>query len=95
MSIRIVAIHYLELTLSMKGLTVQDCLSLEDRVEKRLVGISLLLSEGGKLQMVNSVLSSLTTFYLCSIKVPITIIKQIDKYKRYYLWRGEDINAKK
>jgi hypothetical protein len=95
MSIRIVAIHYLELTLSMKELTVQDCLSLEDRVEKRLVGISLLLSEGGKLQMVNSVLSSLTTFYLCSIKVPITIIKQIDKYKRYYLWRGEDINAKK
>jgi hypothetical protein len=95
MSIRIVAIHYLELTLSMKELTVQDCLSLEDRVEKRLVGISLLLSEGGKLQMVNSVLSSPTTFYLCSIKVPITIIKQIDKYKRYYLWRGEDINAKK
>jgi hypothetical protein len=95
MSIRIVAIHYLELTLSMKELTVQDCLSLEDRVEKRLVGISLLLSEGGKLQMVNSVLSSPTTFYLCSIKVLITIIKQIDKYKRYYLWRGEDINAKK
>jgi hypothetical protein len=45
--------------------------------------------------MVNSVLSSLTTFYLCSIKVPITILNQIDKYRRYYLWRGGDINVRK
>jgi hypothetical protein len=45
--------------------------------------------------MVNSVLSSLPTFYMCSIKVPQEIWKQIDKYKRHCLWRGGDINAKK
>jgi hypothetical protein len=39
--------------------------------------------------MVNSVLSSLVTFYMCSIKVPITILDQIDKYMRHCLWRGE------
>jgi hypothetical protein len=45
--------------------------------------------------MVNSVLSSLPTFYMCSIKVPQEIWKQIDKYKRHCLWRGGDIKAKK
>jgi hypothetical protein len=84
---------YLGLPLSMNKPTVQDCLPLVDRVERRLAKISLWLTEGGKLQMVNTVLSSLTTFYLCSIKVPITILQQIHKYRRHCLWRGGDINA--
>jgi hypothetical protein len=32
---------------------------------------------------------------MCTIKLPISIIKQIDKYKRHCLWRGGDLNAKK
>jgi hypothetical protein len=32
---------------------------------------------------------------MCSIKIPVTIIKQIDKYRRHCLWRGGDINSKK
>jgi hypothetical protein len=74
---------------------VQDCLPLVGRVERRLVSTSMLLSQGAKLQLVNFVFSSLVTFYLCSIKVPITIIKQVDKYRRHCLWRGSDMNAKK
>jgi hypothetical protein len=85
---------YLGLPLSLNKPTVQDCLPLVDRVERRLVNTSI-LSQGGKLQMVNSVLSSLTTFYMCSIKVPRDIWRQIDKYRRHCLWRGEDLNAKK
>jgi hypothetical protein len=46
--------------------------------------------------MVNSVLSSLATFYMSSIKVPVTILNQLDKYKRHSLWRGGGgLNAKK
>jgi hypothetical protein len=66
-----------------------------NRVERGLVSTSLLLCQGAKLQMVNLVLPSLTTFYLCSIKVPAAIIKQIDKYMRHCLWRGGDLNNKK
>jgi hypothetical protein len=29
------------------------------------------------------------------MKIPITVIKQIDKYRKYCLWRGSDINSKK
>jgi hypothetical protein len=86
---------YLGLLLSINKPTMHDCLPLVDRVERRLVRTSLWLTQGGKLQMVNLVLSSLTTFYLCSIKVPIIILNQIDKYMRHCLWRGGDVNARK
>jgi hypothetical protein len=55
----------------------------------------MFLTQGGKLIMVNSVLSSLPTFYMSAIKVPIDILNQIDRYRRHYLWRGSDVNAKK
>jgi hypothetical protein len=45
--------------------------------------------------MVNTVISSLPTFYMSSIKLPPTIIKQIDKYRKHTLWKGFDLNAKK
>jgi hypothetical protein len=55
----------------------------------------MFLTQGGKLLMVNSVLSSLPTFFMSTLKVPIAIINQIDHYMRYCLWRGGDLNAKK
>jgi hypothetical protein len=45
--------------------------------------------------MANSVLSSLPTFYMCAIKVPIEILNQVDKYRKHCLWKGGDINNKK
>jgi hypothetical protein len=66
-----------------------------DKVQKRLSGITKLLSIGGKLQMVNSVLSSLPTYYMCSIKLPIGVIKQIDEFQRICLWRGYNLNDNK
>jgi hypothetical protein len=86
---------YLGLPLSTSNPTIHDCLPMALRIEKRLISTSLWLTQGGKLQLVNSVMSSLPTFYMCTIKLPISIIKQIDKYRRHCLWRGGDLNAKK
>jgi hypothetical protein len=86
---------YLGLPLSNTKPTVQDCLPLVHIVERRLVSTSIFLNQGGKLRLVNSVLSSLPTFYMCSIKAPIDILNQVDKYRRHYLWTGGDIHAKK
>jgi hypothetical protein len=47
------------------------------------------------MQMVDSVMSSLATYYICSNKVPIGILQQVDKYRRHCLWRGGDINGRK
>jgi hypothetical protein len=86
---------YMGLPLSLNKPIVQDYMPLVHRVERRLISTSNFLTQGGKLQMVNSVLSSLATFYMYSIKVPISILNQIDKYRRHCLWRGGDINGKK
>jgi hypothetical protein len=43
--------------------------------------------------MVNAVFTSFPTFYLCKLKIPSSVVKQIDKYRRHCLWRGADINA--
>jgi hypothetical protein len=86
---------YLRLSLSMNKSMVQECLPLIHRIERRLISTSKNLTQGGKLQTVNSVMLSLATYYMFSIKVPITILKQIDKYRRHCLWRGGDINERK
>jgi hypothetical protein len=32
---------------------------------------------------------------MCTIKIPVEFLNQIDKYRRHCLWREGDINAKK
>jgi hypothetical protein len=70
-------------------------LSLIQKIERRLSSTSHFLSKVGGLQMVNTVFSSLPTYYMCTLKLPQPVIRQIDKYKRHCLWRGFDINAKR
>jgi hypothetical protein len=79
---------YLGLPLGISQPRLQDCLPLISRVQKRLSSITRLLSLRGKLQMVSFVLSSLPRYYMCFIRIPIGVIKQIDKSRKNYLWRG-------
>lgn len=44
--------------------------------------------------MVNSVFSSLPTFYMCTLRLPSSVIKHIDKYMKHCMWRGAGTNAK-
>jgi hypothetical protein len=73
---------------------IEDFLPLIQKIERRLVCTSAFLSPGGKLEMVNSVLSSTAIFQCCSIKLPKGVIKQFDKYRKHCLWRGSDLTAK-
>jgi hypothetical protein len=86
---------YLGLPLSSSKPTIQDCLPLVHQVERRLISTYMFLIQGGKLLMVNSILSSLPTFYMCLVKVLVDILNQIDKYRRHCQWRGGDVNDKK
>lgn len=47
-----------------------------------------------RLILVNSVYSAVPTFYMCSLKVPIEILDQIDKYRKHVLWHGGDVTKK-
>jgi hypothetical protein len=72
---------YLGLPLSDSKPTIQEYLPLVHQVERRLISTTMFLTQGGKLLMVNSVLSSLPTFYMSAVKVPIDIRNQIDRYR--------------
>jgi hypothetical protein len=79
------------------GLTkppVKDYAPLICRIERKMAAASLHLSYAGRLQLVNSVLSSLPTYYMCTLKLPITVIDIIDKHRKNCLWRGREFTRK-
>jgi hypothetical protein len=86
---------YLGLPLGTTKPTVQEFLPLVKKCERKILVTSNLLSQAGKLILVNSVKLSFPTFMMCSMKIPIIVIEQINKYRRHCLWRGSDINSKK
>jgi len=65
-----------------------------NKVERRLTATSNFLSHAGRLELVNSVLSSLPTYAMCTLQLPISVIEYIDRARRHCLWRGSDSNAK-
>lgn len=73
----------------------QHFLPLIQRIEKRLSCSSIFLSQAGRLVLVNSVFSVLPTFFMCTLKIPKTIIKQIDIFRKNCLCRGNDLSSKK
>ena len=69
---------------------VDDFLPLISKCERTLNYVSPFLSQAGRLEITNSVLIALPTYTMCSIALPKTVIKQIDKYRR-----GVEENARK
>jgi hypothetical protein len=86
---------YLGLPLGTTKPNIEHFIPLVQKVEKRLTCTSTFLSQGGKLEMVNSVFSSSAIFFTGSLKLHKGVIKQLDKYRRHCLWRGADLNSNK
>lgn len=85
---------YLGLPLGTTKPSLEEFSPMLNRIEKRITGISRFLSYHGRLILVNSVLSALPTFYMCSLKLPPQIIKQIDIYRKHCLWSRGDITRR-
>jgi hypothetical protein len=62
---------------------VEHFAPLMNRVERQLTTISSMLTQAGKLQLVNSVISSLPTYNMCSMAAPITVLENIDRARRH------------
>ena len=86
---------YLGLPLGINKPNIEDFLPLFQRIERRLTSTSSILCQGGKLEMVNTVLSSSVVFQISSLKLHKGVIKQLDKYRKHYLWKGSNLGAKK
>jgi hypothetical protein len=85
---------YLGLPMGSTKPRVDDFAPLMNRAERQLSSILSLLTNAGKLQLVNSVLSSLTTYTMCSVAVPIAVLEYYDRARRNCMWRNSGINAR-
>jgi hypothetical protein len=54
-----------------------------------LVIISSFLSQAGRLELTNAVFTAPPTFPMSTFHLPKTIMKQIDKFRKHYLWRED------
>ena len=76
---------YLRLPLGLTKLQVKDYAPLIYRIERRFLASADSLSYLGQLKLVNSIISSLPTYYMCTLKLLVAIIKVIYKYRKNYL----------
>ena len=79
---------YLGLPVGTTKPRIRDLFPVVDRVERRLSASSCLLNQGARLQLLQSILSSLPIYFMCSLCLPDGIIKQIERIMRQCLWRG-------
>jgi hypothetical protein len=66
---------YLGLPLGITMHRVEDFLPLVTECERRLISTSMFLSQAGKLEITNVVLTALVTFHLCALALPKSVIK--------------------
>jgi hypothetical protein len=79
------------LPLSADKLRLADFAPLIAKVDRYLSGWrALLLSPGGRLVLLNSVLDALPTFAMGAMELPAGVVTALDRLRRAFLWAGAD-----
>ncbi|GAV92419.1 zf-RVT domain-containing protein, partial [Cephalotus follicularis] len=82
-------VTYLGLPLITKRLTKTDCSPLVERITARTnTWVNKSLSFAGRLQLVNSTLASMQTYWCNTFLLPICTIKDCERILRTFLWGG-------
>ena len=82
-------IRYLGLPLSTGQLHGTDWQSVVEKVEQRLEGWKAkVLSKGGRLVLLKSVLTAIPTFYLSVFKIPASIEQRLSGLMQRFFWKG-------
>jgi hypothetical protein len=86
---------YLGIPMSPGRIKLKDWAILESRFQKRLSSWKgKLLSTGGRLVLINSVLSSLPMFMMSFFRVPKGILKKLDYYRSRFFWQSDEHKKK-
>ncbi|KAL2231095.1 UNVERIFIED_CONTAM: hypothetical protein Sindi_1703900 [Sesamum indicum] len=81
--------RYLGLPLLSSRLTINDCQPLLLKIDARINGWEgISLSYAGRIQIIKSVLSAMSTYWASAFILPKTVTKQIEKRLRNFLWKG-------
>ncbi|GJT95362.1 RNA-directed DNA polymerase, eukaryota, reverse transcriptase zinc-binding domain protein [Tanacetum coccineum] len=84
-------VRYLGVPLLSKKLSVKDCKPLIDKVEERVsCWRNKTLSYAGRIQLLASVLSSMQIYWASVYLLPLSVIKDLDKLFKKFLWNSGD-----
>jgi hypothetical protein len=81
---------YLGLPLGTVKPTITELSPLVCRLERKLSASSSFLSQGARLQLINSALASMPLHFLCSLQLPVGLTVQLDRILRQCLWRDRE-----
>jgi hypothetical protein len=85
---------YLGLPLGTTKPTIAELSPLVCRLERKLTASSSFLSQGARLQLINSALASMPLHFLCTLQLPPGLTKQLDRILRQCLWRDQEGHPK-
>ena len=77
---------YLGLPMGTTRPSVLDLMPLVHSVERKTSTALSLMSSGAKLTLVNSVITSMLIYAMCTIKLHPKVVEHLDKLRRYCLW---------
>ncbi|KAL0367287.1 UNVERIFIED_CONTAM: hypothetical protein Sradi_3618800 [Sesamum radiatum] len=87
-------IKYLGVPLTSSRLTMTVCQPLLDKFAQRLAGWNhLTLSLAGRTQVIKSVLSSLHVYWASAFMLPKSIIQNVERKMREFLWKGSSTSG--
>jgi hypothetical protein len=66
---------YLGLPLGLSKPTVEQCLPLVQRIQRKLMGLATFMAQASRLLSVKSILASFPIFFMCCLDLPETIKK--------------------
>jgi hypothetical protein len=82
--------RYLGIPMHHRRLTIGDWKTVEAKFEKKLSSRKgKLMSVGGRLVLINSVLTSLAMFMMSFFEVPKGVLEKIDYFRLRFFWQGE------
>jgi hypothetical protein len=84
-------IVYLGVPLHLKKARKEDFQALLDKIRRILAAWKThMLTQAGRLILVQSILSAMAIFHLMSLDPPPWVLKAIDKIRRAFLWKGTE-----
>lgn len=71
---------------------IEDLMPITCRVDRKFSGIASMMTYVGRLVHLKSMISAMSIFAMCSIKIQFTMTDHLEKTGRNFLWYGKDIN---
>jgi hypothetical protein len=88
-------VKYLGIPMHFRKLGNKDWKIIEQRIKKKLSSWKgKHMSVGGRLVLINSVLSSLAMFMISFFEIPKGVLQKIDYYRSRFFWQGDDHKKK-